>query len=289
MPEGLVHVASGKVRELFTIDDGASAARRQRPHLHVRRRAADRDPGQGPRPDRTVRLLVRAHRGAVPEPPARAANGRPLDGVPAAGDAAARVHRPRVSRRLGVEGLPATADRPRGARCRTGCASRTGCPSRSSRRRRRPSTGHDENIDAEQAAALVGADRLRRGGANRARPLPLRVRARGVAGDPDRRHQVRVRARRRREARARRRGVHAGLVALLARRRVPAGRARSPRSTSSSSATTARRSAGTRRRRGPQLPAEVVAGTRGRYVEAFERLTGIAFDDYLADPRVVLR
>jgi phosphoribosylaminoimidazole-succinocarboxamide synthase len=40
---------------------------------------------------------------------------------------------------------------------------------------------------------------------------------------------------------------------------------------------------------GPELPAEVVAGTRARYVEAFERPTGIPFDDYLADPGVVLR
>jgi len=40
---------------------------------------------------------------------------------------------------------------------------------------------------------------------------------------------------------------------------------------------------------GPELPEEVVNGTRARYVEAFERLTGIAFDDYLADPEVVLR
>jgi phosphoribosylaminoimidazole-succinocarboxamide synthase len=39
---------------------------------------------------------------------------------------------------------------------------------------------------------------------------------------------------------------------------------------------------------GPDLPGAVVAGTRARYVEAFERLTGIAFDDYLADPEVVL-
>ena len=39
---------------------------------------------------------------------------------------------------------------------------------------------------------------------------------------------------------------------------------------------------------GPALPEEVVAGTRARYVEAFERLTGISFDDYIADPRVVL-
>jgi phosphoribosylaminoimidazole-succinocarboxamide synthase len=40
---------------------------------------------------------------------------------------------------------------------------------------------------------------------------------------------------------------------------------------------------------GPELPEDVVAGTRARYVEAFERLTEIPFDDYLADPTVVLR
>jgi phosphoribosylaminoimidazole-succinocarboxamide synthase len=40
---------------------------------------------------------------------------------------------------------------------------------------------------------------------------------------------------------------------------------------------------------GPELPDDVVAGTRTRYVEAFERLTGISFDAYLADPEVVLR
>jgi phosphoribosylaminoimidazole-succinocarboxamide synthase len=39
---------------------------------------------------------------------------------------------------------------------------------------------------------------------------------------------------------------------------------------------------------GPEVPADVVAGTRARYVEAFELLTGLAFDDYLADPQVVL-
>jgi len=39
---------------------------------------------------------------------------------------------------------------------------------------------------------------------------------------------------------------------------------------------------------GPELPAEVVEGTRARYVDAFERLTGLDFADYLADPAVVL-
>ena len=37
---------------------------------------------------------------------------------------------------------------------------------------------------------------------------------------------------------------------------------------------------------GPPLPVEVVAGTRKRYVEAFERLTGMRFADYLANPEI---
>jgi phosphoribosylaminoimidazole-succinocarboxamide synthase len=39
---------------------------------------------------------------------------------------------------------------------------------------------------------------------------------------------------------------------------------------------------------GPPLPEEVVRGTRARYVEAFERLTGTRFQDYLADPTAPL-
>jgi len=39
---------------------------------------------------------------------------------------------------------------------------------------------------------------------------------------------------------------------------------------------------------GPALPPDVVAGTRARYVDAFERITGIPFDAYLAAPEVVL-
>jgi phosphoribosylaminoimidazole-succinocarboxamide synthase len=38
----------------------------------------------------------------------------------------------------------------------------------------------------------------------------------------------------------------------------------------------------------PELPADVVTGTRARYLEAFELLTGIPFDSYAADPSVVL-
>jgi len=40
---------------------------------------------------------------------------------------------------------------------------------------------------------------------------------------------------------------------------------------------------------GPELPDDVVAGTRARYVEAFERLTEQSFDGYLDAPESVLR
>jgi phosphoribosylaminoimidazole-succinocarboxamide synthase len=39
---------------------------------------------------------------------------------------------------------------------------------------------------------------------------------------------------------------------------------------------------------GPELPPDVVEGTRARYVEAFELLTGLTFERYLVDPQVVL-
>ena len=39
---------------------------------------------------------------------------------------------------------------------------------------------------------------------------------------------------------------------------------------------------------GPELPDDVVAGTRARYIEAFEGLTEIPFDRYLDEPEVVL-
>jgi phosphoribosylaminoimidazole-succinocarboxamide synthase len=37
---------------------------------------------------------------------------------------------------------------------------------------------------------------------------------------------------------------------------------------------------------GPELPADVVEGTRARYVEAFERITGGSFDRYLAEDAI---
>jgi len=39
---------------------------------------------------------------------------------------------------------------------------------------------------------------------------------------------------------------------------------------------------------GPELPEDVVVHTRAKYADAFERLTGIAFDEYVDDPSAVL-
>ena len=39
---------------------------------------------------------------------------------------------------------------------------------------------------------------------------------------------------------------------------------------------------------GPEVPDDVIAGTRARYVEAFDRLTAIPFERYISDPKVVL-
>ena len=149
-------------------------------------------------------------------------------------------------------------------------------------------TGHDENISREQAAELVGAERLRE-----VEDVAIRLyttaaehaRAAGIiiadtkfelGLDPDGR------------PRARRRGAHAGLVALLAGRRLRARPRRRTASTSSSSATTARRPAGTRRIPARSCPTRWSAATRAKYVEAFERLTTIPFEAYVDDPEVVL-
>ncbi len=40
---------------------------------------------------------------------------------------------------------------------------------------------------------------------------------------------------------------------------------------------------------GPELPPDVVDGTRASYIDAFERITGVGFDRYVEDPAVLLR
>ena len=289
MPEAALHVGSGKVRELYALDD-------ERLLLVASDRISTFDvvlPTDIPDKGRVLtglgRVLVRPHAGDLREPPARAPRGRTLDRVPAARDAADRVRRARLPRRLRLEGLHGDRRGLRSRAARRARPSPRSCRSRSSRPRRRPTTGHDENIDREQAAELVGAERLAevervsialyRFAAEHARERGILIADTKFEFGLDDEGQLVL-----------------GDEALTpdSSRFWPADeytarRLASRRSTSSSSATTARRSGGTRRRPGPELPEAVVTGTRARYVEAFERLTGIAFDDYLADPEVVLR
>ena len=69
-----------------------------------------------------------------------------------------RVRRPRLSRRLGLEGLPGDRRRLRRSRCPPGFARPTGSPSRSSRRPRRPRVGHDENVSFATMADALGSE-----------------------------------------------------------------------------------------------------------------------------------
>ena len=148
-------------------------------------------------------------------------------------------------------------------------------------------TGHDENIDRAAAAALVGEERydeVERLSLALYRIVSEHAAALGIIL-ADTKLEFGVDGKggscsRTRPSRPTRRG--SGRPTSTRR----AGR--SLRSTSSSCATTARRSGGTRPTPAPSFPADVVEGTRARYVEAFERLTGIAFDAYIERPDVVL-
>ena len=168
------------------------------------------------------------------------------------------------------------------------CRSRNASRSRSSRPRRRPTEGHDENIDAERAIELVGEERFRE-------LERLSLELYGFAS-----HY------------AAERGI------ILADTKLELGLDGDGRIVLADEAFTPDSSrfwpadeyepggpqpsfdkqfvrdycealGWDKTPPGPELPDDVVAGTRARYVEAFERLTGIPFDDYLADPEVVLR
>ena len=187
-----------------------------------------------------------------------------------------RVRRARLHHRLGLEGLPGDRRGLRDRAARRACASPSGCPSRSSRPPPRPrwaTTTRTSTSTAPPRSSATAAllEELRR--------LSLALyalarRARARARDHPRRHQVRVRPPRRRRDRARRRGADARLVALLAGRRLRAGPRASRASTSSTCATGPPARAGTRRRPRRECPTTSSSGTRARYVEAYERITG---------------
>ena len=87
---------------------------------------------------------------------------------------------------------------------------------------RGPRREHRRGARGRRSAARSATARREAGVA---RALPVRVGARGGARDHPRGHEVRARRRARRDGRARRRGADAGLVALLARVGVRAGSA----------------------------------------------------------------
>jgi phosphoribosylaminoimidazole-succinocarboxamide synthase len=148
-------------------------------------------------------------------------------------------------------------------------------------------TGHDENIDHEQAAELVGADRLEeveRTAIELYRFASEHARQRGIL-IADTKFEF---------------GLDNGRLVLGdealtpdSSRFWPADEYRpgaSPPSFDKQFVRDYCESLGwDKTDPGPELPEGVVAGTRRRYVEAFERLTGIRFDDYLTDPQVVRR
>jgi adenylosuccinate lyase/phosphoribosylaminoimidazole-succinocarboxamide synthase len=149
-------------------------------------------------------------------------------------------------------------------------------------------SGHDENIDRNQAAALIGADRLaevERASIALYRFAADHARARGIL-IADTKFEF---------------GIDETGTLVLAdevltpdsSRFWPAEGYRPGGSQPSYDKQFARDYCETlgwdKTAPGPELTEEVVEGTRARYVEAFERLTGLAFGDYLADPAMVLR
>ena len=284
MPEA-THVASGKVREIYALDD-------DRLLLVASDRISTFDvvlPTEIPDKGRVLTglsgfwfTLLRADR---PEPHARDPRRRPLDGVPAARDAADRVRRARLPRRLGLEGLPGDRRRLRAHAARG--AARVGQAARADLH------AGDEGADGPRREHHARAGRrARRRGAARARSSASRSRstrrprttrcARGII-IADTKFEL---------------GLDADGNLVLGDealtpdssrfwpgRHVRARPRRRTASTSSSCATTARRPAGTRPIPARSCPDDVVADTRAKYVEAFERLTTIPFPAYLETRR----
>ena len=137
--------------------------------------------------------------------------------------------------------------------------------------------GHDEAIDFERAAELVGDRALM----ERVRDVSIELytfaadaRARAW-GDPGG-HEVRAGLRRGRRTGARRRGADAGLLALLAGRRLRAGQGPAELRQAVRARLGGRQRLG-QAPAGPAIPEDVVEGTRARYVEAYERIAGEPF------------
>ena len=200
------------------------------PDLDLRRGDADAGPrqGQGAEPD--VGLLVRADGDIVPnhflseDVPEEVAG--PGDAGAAAGDVPGRVRRPRLPLGLGLEGIPREGGAVCGIELPSGLLESDKLPEPIFTPATKAEIGdHDENVDFERAAEIVGdralMEELRDGPIEVYRAGPEHARR---ARDRHRRHQVRVRPPRGGGGRPRRRGADSRLLALLAGRPLPARR-----------------------------------------------------------------
>jgi phosphoribosylaminoimidazole-succinocarboxamide synthase len=287
MSETLTHVASGKVRELFTIDD-------ERLLLVASDRISTFDvvlPTEIPDKGRVLTGLsafwfARTH-DLIPNhllalrPDGRSTECRRLEMLPlecvVRGYLAGSGWKDYVAR-----GSTSGHELPEGLRESDRLPTPIFTPST------KATTGHDENIDAEQGAALVGEDRYRE--VERTALALYRFASEHAAACgiliADTKFEF---------------GLDAEGHLVLAdeaftpdsSRFWPADEYEPGRAQPSFDKQFVRdycESLGWNKTApGPELPEEVVTGTRARYVEAFERLTAIGFDDYIADPSVVLR
>ena len=289
MPEAAVHLGSGKVRELYALDD-------ERLLLVASDRISTFDvilPTEIPDKGRVLTGLsafwfARTQR-ARPEPPARAPRRRPLARVPAPRDAAGRDRRPRLPLRLRLEGLRRAPAPCAGTCCPTGLRESDRLPEpivtpgdegavgprREHRRRRPPPSSSAPERWAEVEAVALALYRF----------AAAHAEARGIIL-ADTKFELGI---------DRDGALVLGDEALTpdSSRFWPAGEYAPGGPQPSYDKQYVRdycESLGwDKTYPGPEVPADVVAGTRARYVEAFELLTGLAFDDYLADPQVVLR
>ena len=282
-------VARGKVREIY--DAGSDrlllvASDRISAYDHV---LPTPIPDKGRVLTAAVGVVVRAAdagavvvRGDAPpdlrRPTCPRRDGRPGDARAPAGDAAGRVRGPRLPVGVGHGRVPSAPARSATSPCPPGWSRARGCRRRCSRRRpRRRWASTTRRSTSPPWWPPVGAARAEE---LRELTLALYARAAEIAREAgiilaDTKFEFGVDAGRR--AGARRRGADPRLVALLAGRR-PGRRASAQPSYDKQFVRDWLTSSGWDRvSPPPELPADVVAATRERYVTAYEQLTGRTF------------
>ena len=215
---------------------------------------------------------------------------RPDHDLPPGGAPAGRDHRARLPVGQWLAGLPAHGRRVAACRCRPACVESDRLPEPVFTPSTKAETGHDQNIDFDALVALVGGPVAERARDIALACLPSGRRARGAPGHPAGRHQDgaghSVPGRDEPQLLL----IDEVMTPDSSRFWEPDDVAAGPRpgvaSTSSSCATGCCARTGTRRRPARSCRTTSSTGTRARYVEAFERLTGASFADYLATDTV---